>query len=342
MRLPKGQLWQTLFARALDLVPADTRDAQSDWNLVAWRESGEPRVIGQSGKALLFQASPYTFGSALLNEVQSLLDHAGEHRAVVQKIAASQSDCSPSWLFVSTYYWGFFSALALIRLCGHATWFLDRKALAKLVAGSEIKAPGAGTFVLRVGDVRGTTIRDFQLISTPDRYHEAVWNLLSTLIYPEVKRVKAIVGSTDASQICELELFSCIAHDAFAPPNWPSTLRNAINYRPGFSYTAVHGVDPLRIGSFLRKFRITDFVSLSNQYSNLSSGLPAKCDLTKHLEVASKILSLKAVFLDELANAIMAAVINERRMDGRWTIKRINFLKKHLPVDGYIWPFANT
>ncbi len=297
-------------------------------------------MVSLSGKSIDFQAAPYSFASALVNEIQSLLDHASEHRAIVQKIATASNDCSPSWLFVSTYYWSFFCALALLRLGGLAAWHLDKKALQHLFAGSGLAAPGGGTYVLKVGQTLGTAKRNFHLTGQSDKYHETVWKTLASLTEPEIVRVKGLPGAS-ATQISELEMFMCIANDRFAPPNWPSTLRNAINYRPGFSYTAIDGIDSLKINSYLRKMRFKNVAALVSEYQTLSNELPVKCDVTQYIETTAKMVSIKAIVLGEIATSLMSEVISERKIDKRWSAKRGKFLTENLPADtDAIWPFA--
>jgi hypothetical protein len=341
VNFPKGKIWQACLARALDVIPEETRSTQPDWNLTAWRTSGEPAVVSNVGNKTTFQASPYSFGSALLNEVQSLLDHAAEHRAFIQCNISLKSDCSPSWLFVTTYYWGLFSALAIIRLLGHAAWYMDKRELHELFAGSGISPSGAGTYLLEVGTLQGTTRRDFHFAKTPDRFHEASWKLLDSWFTQQINAVTKTTTSNDTNQIAEISLFNCVIQQVFQTPNWSSTLRNAVNYKPGFTYKSVHGEDTIELYSFFRKLQLFDFNTLTHEYYDLLSLIPNNSSPIDEVSTAAKLVSLKAVLLDELANSLIREVVIERELDQRWASKRTTFLKNHIPHDkNKLWPFA--
>jgi hypothetical protein len=53
-----------------------------------------------------------------------------------------------AWLAVTTYYWGFFAAIAFSRLLGRTTWFLDRPTVTNFqtLAPSPGLGPGAGAY----------------------------------------------------------------------------------------------------------------------------------------------------------------------------------------------------
>lgn len=341
MKFPSGRLWQAFLAFALDMLPADTRSMDKGWNLTSWRESGEAIVLAPPRPyALLLQASPYSFASALLNEVQSLLDHAAEHRALVQVNVAANNDCSPSWLFVTTYYWSLFGALAFIRLLGRAAWYLDKQALKALVAGTGLKAPTSGTYVLHVGAIQGSARRDFYLKQSDERFHEATWKLVTELIRPHLDAVTASTTSANAAQMSEIAIFRCLADDPFRAPNWPSSLRNSVNYKPGFTYQSVHGVDLIEIYTFFRKLNVEDWGSLSDKYSSLARDVMPGSEPQTYLATAAKMLSLKALIFEELTTSLLNEVIAERRLDRRWASTRDRYLRSRTSSDANsVWPF---
>jgi hypothetical protein len=343
VKFPVGKLWQFCLASALDVLPPDTRSAEKDWTLTTWRTSGEPMILPPPRPySLYFQASPYSFASALLNEVQLLLDHAAEHRALVQSTVSAKNDCSPSWLFVTTYYWSLFAALAFVRLLGKAAWYLDKGSLNSLVAGTMAKAPAAGTYILHVGAIQGSARRDFFLRQSDERFHEATWKLVADLIKPNLDRVIHGATSGQTEQLSEISVFRCLADDPFRTTNWPSSLRNAINYKPGFTYQAVHGVDLIENYTFLRRLSLHDWSSLSDQYLAIAKDVKRGADPQNVLGPSTQLLALKAIILGELTTRLINEVIAERRLDRRWANKRERFLRARIPTTpGEIWPFTS-
>lgn len=323
-------------------MPEETRSAEKSWTLTAWRSSGE--LLASQGTrpyALQLHGSPYSFASALINEVQLLLDHAAEHRALVQTNIASGNDASPSWLFVTTYYWALFTALAFVRLFGRAAWYLDKEAMKSLVTGTTIKPPSAGTYILETGPVLGSSRREFLLKSSDDRFHEATWKLVADILRAHVQRVVADTTSGSQEQLAEIAIFKCVVEDPFVASNWPSTLRNAINYKPGFTYQSVHDKDLIENYQYYRSLSLNDWSSVVTQYNAISSTVRRNAHATTALVPATQLLALKAVILGELATRLSNEVIVERRLDRRWAAKRDRYLKRHVPNAGaLIWPFS--
>jgi hypothetical protein len=342
VKFPSARLWQICVASALDVLPDETRSAEKEWTLTAWRTSGELVLAPiQHPGSLTFQGSPYSFASAMLNEVQLLLDHAAEHRVMIHSNVSTNQVCSPSWLFVTTYYWALFAALAFVRLQGKAAWYLDKQSLKTLVAGTPMRAPSGGTYMLEAGTVQGSARRDFNLKQSSDRFHEATWKLVTELMKPHLDRVTSVTTSGETDQLAEISIFRCLVDDPFRTPNWPSTLRNAINYRPGFTYQSVHGVDLLDNYAFFRDLVPNGWESISTEYLAIARGISKGSEPDGVLEPATKLLSLKALMLGDLTTNLLNQVIVERRMDRRWGQKRDRFLRSKLPNDGHrIWPFA--
>ena len=275
-----------------------------------WRTVGRfTPTTNSSNKHVELSAHPYELGAAIFNDAHALMNQATEQRATLYRLLQADGDPSPSWTLVTVYYWGLFTALAWSRLVGASVVYLDKPALIPLFQGSGSQGKG-GAYSVKPGEIVGTSQRKvFLKKCAHSHFHEAVWSFLSSDMYERYASLDKAEKTTDMEVELEKRIFLCLAHDHFKEAHvWPSLLRNAVNYRPGFSYTEVSGLGFLDICSYMREFRYKSISEIVLAYEEIDKKLRALGSSLDPVELyaeASKLLLLKTILLSELCESIL-------------------------------------
>lgn len=232
-----------LLDRLIHAVPEFTNvEPYRDKNLNTWRTNGSYLLTTSSKGTFTLQISQREYGGALFAEGQHLLNHAAENRAHLLALLNTGQEPSPSWAFVTLYYFAFFVAMAWTRASNSAIVFLDKDAIDKFCAGAA-QRPGAGAFEVQafvdpITDISYARFRKCAL----SHFHEAVWQA----VYHQVSLFRHAISDQSSSRkptdeellaLRGLALFEGVTFKK--PLVWQSLLRNAVNYRPGFSYRSV-------------------------------------------------------------------------------------------------------
>lgn len=284
--------------------------AAPNFYLNNWRSIGQfTPTTNSSNKHVELSAHPYELGAAIFNDAHALMNQAAEHRATLYRLLQTDGDPSPSWTFVTIYYWGLFTALAWSRLVGMSIVYLDKPSLIPLFQGSGSQGAG-GAYSIKPGEIVGTSQRKVLLKKcSHSHFHEAVWSFLSGDMYERYSGIDQDEKPTDMEVELERRIFLCLAHDHFKEAHvWPSLLRNAVNYRPGFSYTEVSGSEFLDICSYMRGFRHGSISEIVSEYEKIDKKLRATGNSLDPVELyteASQLLLLKNILLSELCESIL-------------------------------------
>lgn len=338
--LPKGTIWQHLRSDALDAIPVGSIVHKGRLlPLSEWRTRGSFTVSSVGAKNFTLEGQAKEIGQALLSDAELLLDHAAEQRAVLFHAATCNKWSSSAWLVVSAYYWSFFSANAFSRLVGQATWFLDKEDVNDLHALCAGATPtvGAGTFRLTVGPMLSGTHRTVSLLRRNDRLHEAMWK--------EFFRYLGVVHQSSAdpkSNPDEARLFAALASSASRfTPDWPSALRNAVNYTPGCGYGAVRGEDPTAAAKHLRAMYPQTTTDVIDRFEIDSGAHRSLEQLISDLPLATRQLISFASLVSALALELHDELIDRNTLDHRWRTARNSFFLKTgvgaVPADA--WPY---
>lgn len=311
MIFPCHDIWRNCLQDAMNAIPEYSFSyATPNFFLNNWRSIGQfIPTANSSNKHVELSAHPYELGAAIFNDAHALMNQATEHRATLYRLLQADGDPSPSWAFVTIYYWGLFVALAWSRVVGKSIVYLDKTALIPLFQGSGSQGAG-GAYSIRPGEIVGTSQRKVLLKKcTHSHFHEAVWSFLSGDMYERYSSADQDEKPTDMEVELEKRIFLCLAHDHFKEAHvWPSLLRNAINYRPGFSYTEVSGLELLDICSYMRKFSCSSILEIVSEYEGIDKKLRASgnsLDPVEFYAEASKLLLLKNILLSELCESIL-------------------------------------
>lgn len=281
-------------------------------------------------RGFVIVANSADIGSALLTDVEHLLDHAAEHQALVHLGMTSDRWSSPAWLLVTAYYWAFFSTVAFTRLIGQTVWFLDGTAITNLnrmaPGGTERPAPGA--FNLSCGAAASATHREIRITKAAGRIHEALWKRAFAFLDSKTKAM----GAAEANPM-ESRLFRCLG-DASAQLGtvWPSSVRNTVNYRTGFAYNAVRGGRSIDLRTQLGPMAGWTVESVLERMEIEVDRIAPNESVQGRPDPFCRAVVLFAFIMQSLCADLLGDLIDRQSLDRRWSRARARFITRALEV----------
>jgi hypothetical protein len=303
-----------------------------------WRVHGSFVVTQCTKNSITLRTSGVEIGTGLLADVEYLLDHAAEQRATLRNFVSEPNWCSPAWSIVTVYYWAFFCAMAITRLTGSTTWFLNRAALRDLrqLAGSDTQ-PGAGALNLNIGSYVSATDREITLRPSRAQLHDSLWIRFHGL-------VGELFHHADSSaNPLEFRLMWCLneARNRLGE-HWPSEIRNLVNYRPGCGYREVIRATEIDVGSYIRRNSLFTTDKLISKFEDELIKVKADAPIIDQIPILCRVLLLFAFTLASVAEELHLELMDRDSADQRWSLMRRRFLQVHCRTDDnrMFWPFA--
>jgi hypothetical protein len=342
MSFPKGAIWQEFRALALDAIPETSQVSyRHPSGLIAWRDAGYFTVSGMTSSEFTLIAAPDDLGSALLGDVEFLLDHAAEHQASVWAILNAGRWFSPAWLAVTFYYWAFFSTLAISRLLGRSIWYLDPTACAGLrrLAPPIPRPPGAGAYKLTCSTRLSETSRELLLRKSTGRMHDGLWQVWFEICAEYATKHNALRGNS-----LEDRVFSSIVRTGrHLKHDWPSTIRNLVNYRPGFGYDFIRRVGAIGSFTFIRTDDAEDVERIVNRFENSAAGASAGNAMEQAPRTVVQLLVDLAFLVHVAATDLYQEIAERRSLDRRRQNLRQRFLTEcGMQCERGIWPCSRA
>jgi hypothetical protein len=319
----QGAVWQRVRTRLLDSVPTTTRlHYASPQHLSSWRKEGVYVVAASTSKVVTVSVHPEDFAEILLGEAQSYLDHAAEHQALIWSQSNADAWPSPAWQVVTTYYWAYYLAMAATRVLGSGAWYLDGQSIAQFVAlaPSGSRNPGGGTYRLRCDLPTTASSRTVEFRKRSGRLHEEVWRIWFT-------NVAEFVEGSNAGDLTERAFFAQKRASDTLGPDWPSDVRNLVNYRAGYAYDAVREKRFPGVGRIAtaNAFDLSDIVeSFEMSVAGLRSGVA----LEKQIKPACRALFELTLLLHATCEALTEEIVNRTGVDKRWWNARKRFRRE--------------
>jgi hypothetical protein len=334
--LPKGAIWQALRAKALETIPLGTPHFyRPPRTLAQGQAEGAYVITGASRKQFTIVAPSIEVAGALIGEAAFLLDHAAEHQAHIWGQLRCEEWSSPSWQITTFYYWAFFLVSATTRMLGDTVWFVDPDVAAELSKLAPGGAPrlGSGAFSFVCRPTANVAAHEIVLRKLNGRVHEQVWRSWFATVKTLLDKLPS--GSSDP---LEERLFRAQLRAAnVLRPDWPSALRNLVNYRPGFGYAAVRREQMVERFAYLSTDspdRFQDVVSrLESNVVALSTS-----SLRDQPKLASRVLVDLAFVLHAIARELQYEIVDRHSLDPRWRTARRNFLRDRGLAKGGEWP----
>ncbi len=337
MKFPKGAIWQDLRSSFLQVVPPRTKSQYSrPRTLREWRGSGFYIVTQATSKRFDVLAAAPEISGVILSEAEFFLDHAAEHQVTISHHVHEQNWCSSAWLVVTAYYWAFYSGLALSRLLGDSVVFLDRSATDafRTLATTQAGSPGPGAFRFKCGPLVTATERQLVFAKTSGRLHDLLWKVL-------FERFDACSQTVNADKTNQLEyrLFSALSGAVKQlRAEWPSTIRNAVNYQPGYGYVSVRQFAPFEVASYVRKPRQYGISEAVEKFENQLAA--ASMAEGADGRPAARMLLMLSILLHAISIEAHRDLIDRNSLDSRWSAARATFVRKHgLATEEGVWPW---
>lgn len=306
--------------------------------LHVWRRNGAFNVISCTKKEIVIEAAGIEIGMALLADTEYLLDHAAEHRAIIFDIVTSSEWHSPAWAVVTSYYWAFYSALALTRLVGESTWFLDRNALTELkVLAGATEQPGAGALHLSVMPYNTATTRTIKLHPTKAQLHDSVWMAVQQTISD------VFTHTNEDSDSKEYRLWLALKSAGnLLGSDWASKLRNAVNYRSGCGYREVIRSGEIDFARHLWHRTPATMEDLIGSFEDEIVKISPRLQPAENVKEISRLLGLYSILMTAIVSELHYEVLDRQGGDQRWSMLRARFFAERCSSSvNKVWPFSD-
>lgn len=307
---------QVLLPQLSTAVPAFTElEPYRDRNLNTWRTQGAHSLHTSNKNEFVLKVNDREFGATLFAEAQHLLNHATEQRAhLINEVTNCPAhSLSPSWLFVTIYYFSLYVAMSWTRAANSAILYLDKDAVKKY-CGSASQAPGAGAFELSlyVDPNNATPYVRFRKCGI-NHFHEAVWvttHQAAKRTSDEIRVRSSLRKATSEELLCLRGLSLFEGYQFASPLYWQSRMRNGVNYRPGFSYRSVVKHNFLRTVSKLSSpscTSLSDVISLGERAKGLLKGVN---DPFSAVDSCIDLLVSQALFIESATETSLRQLCN--------------------------------
>lgn len=329
--LTHGHAVSALQRSLLNAIPPDSAlGSGTQTSVWDWRKKGAIQPVAVSASSLELFLNPYQFGEAIYCDIQHLLNHAAEHRARLVSGISLSTDPSPSWTFVTTYYWALFLALTISRLQNKIILFLDKDSVQAISAGVAGKALGGGVFRMSVGDFETTSRRRAELKKAKSgHFHDVAWNDIYALAQTFVAELESSSKSRRLSddELLDLRAFRCFTKVRFKEPHaWQSTLRNAVNYRHGFSYRSVIKNNNIDLAQLILRPSQGSFEKLVEDCEAIVSDLKETKDPLDAPGTAAQLVMYQTLILDCYCRTVMESFCKARGVTQEVAKERTDFL----------------
>lgn len=327
MSLPKGAIWQRIRQTALDAIPTGAVVSfKSPVSLAHWQATGSYTVVPRSSSSIKIQVGATDFGGALFSDARLHLDHALEHQVTLLKGIGSGQWTSPAWQLVTFYYWAYTCAMAFSRMVGHSVWFLTADVAKQF---SRLAPPGAfglgtGTYELACEAETTAGFREVVLTKRKRRVHELIWST----VFRFLTKVVDEIGLGNALPE-EERVYSALLETMKAfGPEWPSSLRNIVNYRPGFAYVAPRLSGSFQFSSFLTS-REQELTSVLGRLENATIAAKGQSDDFQRAKLQSRMLVDFTILINRLALDLNDDLADRLAIDRRIAESRRRFSRTH-------------
>ena len=186
-------------------------------------------IVVTKADQIIYYFSKDELLKALLNDIDLFFI-----RVLLQQRAVSiqhnhTKDQSVNWRIVTDYYYSFFLAGLLLRLCHRGTFYFDETAKKKInqeatnYTGNVASIGSNCSFQITINEKDSEY--SLTLTSTGSKTHELVWEQVAKLL-EDIKALSTL-KSDEYTTLC-----SIIEVNNKQKKTYPSQLRNLVNYRP--------------------------------------------------------------------------------------------------------------
>lgn len=337
MTIPRGAMWQRLRQQALSSVSPEARVAfRAPTSLGNWQAQGSYSISSTSSSRFSLVVQSEDFGGALFSDASFHLDHALEHQASLMNALQGGGWFSPAWQVVTFYYWSYFCAMAVSRMLGQTVWFVTPDVARQFsrMSAAASATPGQGTFEVRCEEVVSAGFRAVRLIKKGRRLHEQLWATT-------FRALKSMFDEFPTGTMLpdEERLYRAIfATVEILGDDWPSALRNLVNYRPGFAYTAPRFIASLETLAYVDAPGQT-IGSIVDRLENSTITMRNDPQVATQPRIAVRMLVDLTLLLNRIAHGLQDEIIERTKIDRRWRNNQRRFSEQQgVFRDGVPWP----
>lgn len=232
------------------------------------------------------------------------------NKSIIQYADITQSNkISPTWSFVSIYYFAFFNVTCLFRFLDKGFFFLSKEHCSRLekfslAMYSEVISLNTGNYYCNLKEINSYGNAVLTISIKNDSVHKSTWQQL------ELTLKEFSNNSTDDESVI-FDLF--LDHFKKFNSEYPSQLRNKLNYNGDSSVLDINNSIPIM------KLRLID-----RQF--LKDLLKINSNSTDHIE-RMKSVTLLASYLYKLNEKLYSEFLNRSKFGKDFNKERLDYLK---------------
>ncbi len=331
--IPRGPIFAKLRSLGLSFYPTETRTV---WGRSSpfhgWLGTGAYVVTGAAGGTISFRACPQDIGEALLTDVEYLTDSCYEHLLEATCFSSDARRRSDAWNVVCMYYFGLFSAQALLRLVGNPVVFLNRDRIASLrhLTGTDHGVSPGAYLLEKMADV-SVTQAEYRLKRLKTRLHDATWRRILELLRALLQQCAQ--PKSDDERIFYGMLTTDSLQKVYREWAWPCLVREKANYEIGFAYRLVESENVAKTKALMKSWKCSSPLEV---ISSLSSSVDA-CRLARRPTFPDhvRLMHSTSICLFLLCRELYSEILKRTSMDRRWEQARRRFaLASFMDGDG--------
>lgn len=325
--IPNGPIYTSLRTSLLDFYPQGvSAKAGSNVNCGEWLSTGSFYVNSISSSSIIIETDMIDFSSMWLTEVENLINHCFEHLGILINSDSDSRSESDAWQLVTMYYYGFFAGQALLRLTGCPQVYLSKERtniFAKLCKNTS--KPNAGTYTIKKINEVSATKAEYEFKLLGKKNHEALWTSLFNYIEKEFKRIE---NPREDEALLYRMFISNDAKKEFNSHEWPSLIRNQVNYVPGFAYQLLLKKNITKAKGLTKKWKDYSSTDLNKALKSIKIG---PTNYHEHVSFMSFVLNIIFLLMRKLYEELYA----RRNLDKRWELYRSTFCKSLVSNGNY-------
>lgn len=335
----KGAAWQYVRALGLNMIPPGTPAVPAaPASLAAWLSGGSYPGVTAVGRSYVVDGNERDVAGALLCDSLLHLDHATEHAHNARHTLSASSWYSSAWLVVTFYYWLFYLAIALTRLVGRTSVFLDDVTAKRLSALAGSANLGAGPYDLACQPgAYAARVTVTLAKSKKTRVHDSAFRSFAQIVNDAL-----IAGNTEP--LNDITRFLAAYQQACRKlgDSWPSEVRNVVNYMPGVGYGAVRRQPAFAAFNVVETDPSEPFDSVLDRFERNCASVPAiRPPYGAALDLLVKLLVDATLLIDALVRELHDEVRARRGLDIRWSNARRAFTRQQASsYNSEQWPCA--
>lgn len=234
----------------------------------------------------------------------------------------------------------FFLTNSLTRLIGNASVFLrteDIMSLQNVAIINTLPKPfGTGSFRIQCGPRLSANDRQVDIIKDSTRVHDDLWRLFFRICGNYVSK-----HPNGSSSVLETRIYNCLVRSSsILGADWPSSLRNTVNYRPGFAYDTIRRGGKLESLRYMIEIESSDVSAVIDRFEQNLSILRTPEDIIYQTRVVCRLLTDLTLLMYSITNELFIELIDRNGLDKRWNENRMRFLEQEgLKNNGRFWPY---